>query len=1054
MIPVKPVDVTWTDEQWEAIYEENKNIIVSAGAGSGKTAVLTERVIRKLKDGIDVNRLLILTFTKAAAGEMADRIRQKIKKIPELREQLDLLDTAYITTFDSFALSVVKKYHYLLNVSSNIGIIDSSVIALEKERVMDQIFLSYYEEEDPQFLQMIRTFCTKDDTEIKHSILRISNQLDLLSDKVSYLKEYLDQYYNEERLEENVCEFFSLIQEKISFIFRMVEDIFLYDSEYAVILEESLAMLKEIKRYDDIGSHLNIKMPSAPRGSDSELKNLKAKISDTLKEIKKLAVYKNEEEIIQTLKSTYDTVQIIIEIILKFTEQMMAYKQEKGTYEFNDIAIMAIEVVKNHQEVREELRDYFQEIMIDEYQDTNDLQEEFISMISHHNVYMVGDIKQSIYRFRNANPYIFKNKYDSYSKSDLDKKIDLNKNFRSRKEVLENINTIFTLIMGEELGGANYLESHQMIFGNGVYLKEDAKCSHEMEIVRYPYDKEIGFNRDEIEAFIVARDILDKVNHGYLVLDKNSGNLRKVCYNDFAIIMDRATTFDLYKKIFGFLGIPITILKNEKMNDEADLLLIGNIIRLILKISVKEIDTEFKYLFVSIARSFLFSLDDEVIFDYFLNHTYLESEIYQKCLELSKTLAYTTSHQLIDEIIERFSFYEKYITIGNIHNGIVKLSKIREIATNLEDLGYSVWDFSDYLSSLKESGIEMQYEVGDHGATSVKLMTIHKSKGLEYPICYFSGLYKKFNISDLKEKFLYDKKYGIIAPYFDEGIGEVIWKDLVRDRYLKEEISEKIRLFYVALTRAREKMIMVLPDCGEIDFVSNATVLEDIVKRDFRTLADMLDFISFRLSSYEKKVSLEDVHLTREYAYLKKSNYQDNLSKKEEKIEVFEYSFPDDEIESKSFSKKNHEVISKKQYELMQIGTKVHRCLEFFDFKQPNYEKIDDLNVRKMLERLAKSLLMERVDEAKVYQEYEFDDEEDGLELHGIIDLMLVYEDHIDIIDYKLSNIFDRAYDEQLKGYYHYVSKNTDKEIRLYLYSLLSGEFREVFQNENDGGKK
>ena len=145
MIPIKPTDVTWTDEQWQAIYEDNKNIIVSAGAGSGKTAVLTERVIRKLKDGVDVNRLLILTFTKAAAGEMADRVRKKIKKIPELKDQLNLLDSAYITTFDSYALSVVKRYHYLLNVSPNIGIIDSSVISLKKEQILDELFFENYE---------------------------------------------------------------------------------------------------------------------------------------------------------------------------------------------------------------------------------------------------------------------------------------------------------------------------------------------------------------------------------------------------------------------------------------------------------------------------------------------------------------------------------------------------------------------------------------------------------------------------------------------------------------------------------------------------------------------------------------------------------------------------------------------------------------------------------------------------------------------------------------------------------------------------------------------
>ena len=1044
MIPIKPADVTWTDEQWEAIYEDHKNIIVSAGAGSGKTAVLTERVIRKLKDGVDVNRLLILTFTKAAAGEMADRIRKKIKKIPELKEQLDLLDSAYITTFDSFALSIVKKYHYLLNISPSIGIIDSSVITLEKSRVMDEIFLSYYQEKDEDFLKMIRTFCTKDDTEIKNSILRISNQLDLLSDKKKYLEEYLDKYYSDDRLIQSVEEYFSLIQEKIDFIFETVSAISLLDAEYAIKLEESLEMLKEIHCYNDIRKYLNIKLPSAPRGSEEELKSLKSSISDKLKEIKNLAVYEDEDEIISTLKSTYDTVKVMIEIILKFTDKISWYKEDKGAYEFNDIAIMAIDIVKNYSYVRDELKEYFNEIMIDEYQDTNDLQEEFISMISNHNVYMVGDIKQSIYRFRNANPYIFKNKYDLYSESKIDKKIDLNKNFRSRKEVLENINAIFTLIMGEELGGANYLESHQMIFGNGAYLKEEANHSHEMEIVRYPYSKEVGFSKDEIEAFIIARDIQDKVSHGYLVFDKDSGILRKCLYSDFSIIMDRATTFDLYKKIFGYLGIPVTLLKNEKMNDEDDILLISNIIKLVLKLSVKEIDTEFKYLFISIARSFLIGLSDEEIFDYFIKNTYMESDVVGKCLKLVRTLPYTTPHQLIDDIIDSFSFYEKYITIGNVEGGIVKLTKIREIAINLESLGYSVKDFSVYLSELLENGIEMQYEVSDNGATSVKLMTIHKSKGLEYPVCYFSGLYKKFNISDLKERFLYDKNYGIITPYFQEGIGEVIWKDLVRDCYLKEEISEKIRLFYVALTRAREKMIMIVPENDKLRDFSQVTVLEDSVKKNFRTLEDMLDFISFRLSSYEKKISLEDIHLTKNYAYLKKSNYQKSLSKEKKEIEVFSYSFSLDEVESKSFSKKNHEVISKNQYELMKLGTMVHEYLEFFDFKNPCIEKIENKEVQKIMKRLLQCSIFHNIDKAKVYQEYEFIDEEGNQELHGIIDLMLVYDDHIDIIDYKLSNIYDDDYDEQLNGYYKYIQKKTDKKVHLYLYSLISGEYREV----------
>lgn len=287
MIPAKPANVTWTDEQWQAIYEDNKNIIVSAGAGSGKTAVLTERVIRKLKDGVNVNELLILTFTKAAAGEMADRIRKKIKKIPELKEQLNLLDSSYITTFDSFALSIVKRYHYLLNLSPNIGIIDSSVINLQKDKIMDELFLEYYEKEEPLFLKMIGMFCTKDDQKLRSYILNISNKLDLLSNKEEYLSHYLENYFTENKILQDINSYVDLIRNKVKEIQEKIEEISFLDGEFAIKLENSLNGLTSFSDYDDLVTKLNIRLPIAPRGSEEELKKIKSDISDLVKEIKK-----------------------------------------------------------------------------------------------------------------------------------------------------------------------------------------------------------------------------------------------------------------------------------------------------------------------------------------------------------------------------------------------------------------------------------------------------------------------------------------------------------------------------------------------------------------------------------------------------------------------------------------------------------------------------------------------------------------------------------------------------------------------------------------------
>ena len=1037
MVPKKPSDVTWTDEQWEAIYEDNKNIIVSAGAGSGKTAVLTERVIRKLKDGVNVNQLLILTFTKAAAQEMADRIRKKIKKIPELKEQLNLLDSSYITTFDSFALSIVKRYHYLLNLSPNIGIIDSSVIELEKTKIMDELFLEYYEKKDEEFLNFIETFCTKDDTDIRNYILEISNKLDLLSNKNGYLEEYLDKYFESSKLECDIKKYFELIKNKINLIQEKVEEISKMDGEFSVKLEIVLSPLYEVDSYDDLVCNLNLKLPIVPRGSADELKVLKSEISDLLKEIKSMSVYENVEEMRNSIVSTYPTVKVIIEIILEFTKRIMEYKRKNNSYEFNDIAIFAIQVVKENQEVQEELRNYFQEIMIDEYQDTNDLQEEFIGMIANHNVYMVGDIKQSIYLFRNANPYIFKNKYDTYSNSQTDLKIDLNKNFRSRREVLDNINTIFILIMNDDIGGADYLTSHQMIFGNQDYLKESLTHSNDMEVYQYEYQKELGYSKEEIEAFVIARDIIEKYQNKHQVFDKDTGKLRDIRYEDFAIIMDRATTFDLYKKIFNYFQIPLTILKDEKMNEEDDIHVFNNLIRFIIKIKDKELDTEFKYLFTSLMRSFLFQEKDEIIFDYFMNHNFKESNLYQKCYELSKRVDVLSVHQLLDEIVLIFHYYEAYLTIGNIHNGIVKFSKLRELAINLENLGYDVKSFSVYLEELLKVGYKIEYKVPDNGADAVRIMTIHKSKGLEYPICYFSGLYKEFNISDLKERFLIDKDFGIIVPYFNDGIASTIYKELLKEKYLKEEISEKIRLFYVALTRAREKIILIKPVCEKEFSSSNVTVLENAIKDKYRTLADMIDSVEFRISSKYKMVSLENLNLTKEYAFIGKSNYQEQIQMNSPKIQVKELSVSDAKKENQTFSKKTYELITKKQYDAMKLGTMLHEYLEFMDLKNPNYEEIDNLFVKNVIQNFLKEPILRNRKEAMIYQEYEFIYEKDNVEYHGVIDLMLEYEDHIDIIDYKLKNTEDKNYKEQLSGYQLYIQTKSDKKVNLYLYSLL-----------------
>ena len=399
-----------------------------------------------------------------------------------------------------------------------------------------------------------------------------------------------------------------------------------------------------------------------------------------------------------------------------------------------------------------------------------------------------------------------------------------------------------------------------------------------------------------------------------------------------------------------------------------------------------------------------------------------------------------TIHELFDKIVTNFNFYESYLNIGNIHNGIVKTSKLRELAINLEGLGYDTLRFSNYLTKLLSVGYKMEYKVPDNGAYDVKIMTIHKSKVLEYPVCYFSGLYKEFNISDLKERFLVDKEFGIIVPYFNEGIGNTIYKELLRQNYLKEEISEKIRLFYVALTRAREKMILVKPINEKEYDNSNVTVLDNSIKSKYRTLADMLDTIEFRISSKYKTIDLETLNLTKDYAIVGRSNFKDNLTKVDEIIEVKELEIKNVLKEQSTFSKKTNTLITKDTYNSIKFGTKIHEYLEFIDFKNPNLEVIPDNFIKKLIQNLINQPIMKNLGNATIYQEYEFIYEENSTEYHGVIDLMIEYDNYINIIDYKLKNITDDAYEKQLKGYKKYIETKTKKQVNLYLYSILDSK--------------
>ncbi len=1014
----------WTKEK------QGKNIIVSAGAGSGKTAVLTARVIRKLKDGVDVNKLLVLTFTNEAAGEMKDRIRKAIKKEETLKKQLDYLDSAYITTFDSYALSIVKKYHYLLNVSKNIGIVSSSIINIKKEEILEQIFEKLYNENKKNFLKLINDFCLKDDKEIKNQILKINNNLDQKYNKKDYLNTYIETYYNKKYIDKLLEEYLNIIYEKHTQIKNIYEKILtLEDSKKVQEYQEQLSKFINSKTYDEIKQNIDFTLPRIVKNSKEEKQEIKL-LKEELKEYTK---YKDINELYETYLSTKDYVKIIIEIINELDEKINNYKKKNDAYEFIDISKMAIDIVKNNKEVKEEIKYYYNEIMVDEYQDTNDLQEIFINQIENNNVYMVGDIKQSIYRFRNANPSIFKNKYNLYSNETQGIKIDLLKNFRSRSEVLEDINKMFNKIMDNFLGGADYIKTHQMVFGNTMYEKEKQKeINNNLEIYNYNPKDIKEYEKNEIEAFIIAKDIKHKIQNNYMVIDKETSTLRKVRYSDFCIIMDRGTDFDLYKKIFEYENIPLVALQDEKLTTSYDIFIIKNLASLIIKIKNNQLDKEFKYYFTSILRSYLYNKQDEEIFKIFKDNTFKETELYNKAKELSNNLDNMSCHEFLEKLLTQFNFYEKSITYHDIEKTLIRILNLKQITSSLETLGYTPYDFTNYLDKMIKSNEEIKYKVNTKDNISVKIMNIHKSKGLEFPICYYSGLYKSFNIKDITEKFRYDTKYGITTPYYKEAQGDLFTKYLVKNEYIKEEISEKIRLLYVAVTRAKEKMICVCPLNENI--YNKETLVNNTTRLKYRSFLDIINTVKDEFDVNIKNISKENINLSKEYNMFKikdLSILKENINKQIQKY----INIKNNPLTNNKFSKNNTKLKTKEELQNMIHGTKIHYIFETEDFTNPE---------SKYVKNLLKHNIFKNIKDANILKEYEFYYEKDSETYHGIIDLMLEYTNHIDIIDYKLQDINDDNYIKQLNGYKEYIERKTNKPVNIYLYSILNDSIKEI----------
>ena len=1011
------MEIRYTDEQLEAITTPVYNTMISAGAGSGKTKVLTQRVFNHLANNIDVDRLLVLTFTNAAAAEMKQRVVKLLVEDESLDQgiknnQLNKIDSAYIMTFDAYSLFLVKKYHQLLNVDKDIDIADSNIINGITDKYLEEIFEEQYVSNDV-FKDIISKYCVKDDDVVKGFVKDLNKKLDLIYDRDSFIAKYNNTFFSNTHLNNELDSYTSILLQKLKQVDVLLNEISELDdiNRYFTCWEG----INNLNSYEEIRSYVaNI---SAVRKKnkeeyDEDALALKDKIKDIIKEINELTKY-DKSTLFNDVLINKDYVNCLLELAEELNRRINVYKKENNLYDFIDIAKLAIEVVDKNDDIRESIKNNFYEILIDEYQDTSDIQELLISKISNNNVYVVGDIKQSIYRFRYANPDIFKKKYEDYSKGIGGKKIDLTNNFRSRFEVLRDINLFFNRTMSSSVGGADYTNGHQLVAGNLSYLKDEKyKC----EILSY--EKQKGIDSAYIEAQLIADDIKQKV-HTFQLKDH-------LCdYRDITILVDRSSKFDVFKEVLTANNIPTFIETEEKMS-ESDLL---TVIRSIFKLLVNYD----KHAYISLERSFLCETSDEDIFNNIKNNIVFDSPTYIKINNIKTNIDTKTISNILDEIMDGFDVYSKLVKIKDVHASNVKIDYLYQLANNLNNLGYTYKDFNDYLVDVFDREDDIKFRIGSEVENAVRITNYHKSKGLEYNVVYYPCLSYSFNQQDKKGDFLFDKNHGIIMPAFinNRGLRDTFIKELYKYNYDLEDIGEKIRLFYVALTRAKEKMIIINSFDEKIDPVDYP--LDDMTKASIKNYSTMLTYIKNDLNHFIVNKDIPEILENTSNKDIFTSLTKSNKLVLKPNIEVIPQ-----EVTTSHFSKQAG-LIDQTTLDKMELGTKIHYYLEMLDFKNPDYSYVDNKYINK-IQAFMNSPLLENIQQAKIFKEYEFMD--NGK--HGFIDLLLEYEDKIVIIDYKTKTIDDVHYDEQLNGYRTYIESLSSKPVYCFLYSIIDETYREV----------
>ena len=865
------MSVKWTSEQQKVIDLRNRNILVSAAAGSGKTAVLVERIIRRLTEDdtpTDVDRLLIVTFTEAAAAEMKERIGAAIeKKLEErpgdirLERQATLIHSAQITTIHSFCLAVIRDHFHVIGIDPGFRIAEEGELKLLKQDVLEELLEECYAEAKEEFLDFTERFGSgKSDKKIEEIILKMYEYSRSYPRPDRWLDQCVKAYESEDlevRAEERVRMRAADIERVLERGLKICEE---PDGPYMYgdMLDSDLEELERLQRAENFDA-----MYSAAAGF--KWKRLSSRKDDTVSPDKKEKVKKLREQAKSLLKGMQEdyfyaprevwqqdmqdalpSVVTLTELVKRFAHMLDEKKRLRNMIDFNDMEQFALAILTEEKDgelvpsaVAGEYQDRFDEVMIDEYQDSNLVQETILTSVSRvsrgeYNIFMVGDVKQSIYSFRLSRPELFMEKYNTYSlKDSVTQRIDLHKNFRSREEVLDSVNDIFRQIMKKELGGIEYDDSAALYPGAEFPPLPSGKedfCKSELLLL----DKEDTRGEDErqAEARMIARRIRELIRDG-VVLDKETREYRRVQYRDIVILTRSIRGWaEVFSSVLGEEGIPAYSVSREgyfetyevsvlldylKILDNArqDLPLAAVLTSVFGGLDTRELaEIRIAYPNVPFYNAAAMCAKGDAAEDACMEE--LRGKLrrfYDQVRYFREKVPYTPIHELLEEIIDKTGYGLYIAAMPGGAQRMANVEMLTERAAAFEGTSYKgLFNFVRYIAQLKKYDVDYgEAGIMDEQADTVRIMSIHKSKGLEFPIVFVAGMGKKFNTQDTKGSVLLHPDWGAGVDLIDlkrRTKTPTFLKKMIREETALENLAEEMRILYVALTRAKEKLIM------------------------------------------------------------------------------------------------------------------------------------------------------------------------------------------------------------------------------------------------------